>query len=184
MLEECVFAGFGGQGILMLGKLLAQAAMDQEMYASWLPSYGPEMRGGTCNCTVAFSDDEIGSPVAATYDVVIAMNQPSLEKFEPMVKPGGTLLVNSSIVPVKASRSDVEVHYVACDDIADEVAGSNRSANVVALGALHAIRNRLKTESFESAIRECFHSKGDKVIQPNLKAFRAGVEAAAQPAKA
>jgi 2-oxoglutarate ferredoxin oxidoreductase subunit gamma len=184
MLEECVFSGFGGQGILMLGKLFAQAAMEQDLFASWLPSYGPEMRGGTCNCTIAYSDDEIGSPVAASYDAIIVMNQPSLEKFEPKVKPGGTLLVNSSIVPVKAKRTDIEVHYVACDDLAEQSAGTSRAANVVAMGALHGVRPRLKTESFEKALREVFASKGEKVVAGNMKALRAGIDAAAEMANA
>ena len=184
MLEECVFSGFGGQGILMLGKLVAQAAMEQDLYASWLPSYGPEMRGGTCNCTIAFSDDEIGSPVAAKYDAIVVMNQPSLEKFEPMVKPGGTMLVNSSIVPVKAKRTDIDVHYVPCDDLAEKSAGTSKASNVVAMGALHGVRPRLKPESFEKALREVFASKGEKVIAGNIKALHAGFDAAKELANA
>ena len=183
MLEECTFAGFGGQGILMLGKLIAQAAMEQGLSASWLPSYGPEMRGGTCNCTVAFSDDEIGSPVAAAYDAIIVMNQPSLEKFEAKVKPGGTLLINSSIVPVKATRTDIDVHYAPCDDLAEKAAGTSRAANVAALGALHSVRPRLETESFEKALREVFAAKGDKIIDMNIRALHAGMEGVEQPAK-
>ena len=177
MLEECTFAGFGGQGILMLGKLIAQAAMEEGLNATWLPSYGPEMRGGTCNCIVAFSDDEVGSPVAAAYDAIAVMNQPSLEKFEPKLKSGGTLLVNSSIIPIKASRTDIDVHYCPCDDLATEATGSNKSANVVALGALHAVRPRLKTESLETALKEVFSPKGEKIVEMNVRALRAGMNA-------
>lgn len=180
MLEEYVFAGFGGQGILMLGKLVAQAAMEADLSASWLPSYGPEMRGGTCNCIVAFSDDEIGSPVAASQDAIVAMNQPSLEKFEPQVKPGGTVLINSSIVPVKASRTDIDVHYCPCDDLAVEAAGTNKAANVVALGALHAVRPRLTTEALEKALKDVFGAKGDKIVDMNIRALHAGINAMKQ----
>ena len=180
MLEENIIAGFGGQGVLSMGKLLAQAALDEGLSASWLPSYGPEMRGGTANCIACFSDDEIGAPLAASYDVVIAMNQPSLEKFESVTKPGGTLLVNSSIIPIKATRSDVDVHYVEANEISEKVTGSAKSANVVALGALHAVRPRLKTESLESALKVAFGSKGDKVVDINVKALHAGIDSVKQ----
>lgn len=177
MLEECLFAGFGGQGVLAMGKLLAQAAMDEGLYASWLPSYGPEMRGGTANCIVAFSDDEIGSPLAARYDAVVVMNQPSLQKFEPKVKPGGTLLVNSSMIPVKAQRDDISVHYAAANDISERVTGEQRSANIAALGGLHGVRPRLREDALIGAISAVFESKGDTVIRENIETFRAAVRA-------
>ncbi len=118
MLEEVLIAGFGGQGVLSMGQLIAQAAMEQGMNASWIPSYGPEMRGGTANCIVCVSDDEIGAPLAALYDAVVVMNQPSLEKFESKVKTNGTLLVNSSIIPIKTTRNDLEACYIEANDIA------------------------------------------------------------------
>jgi 2-oxoglutarate ferredoxin oxidoreductase subunit gamma len=177
MLEEVLLAGFGGQGVLMLGQLLAQAAMEQGLCATWLPSYGPEMRGGTANCITCFGDDEIGAPLAATYDVVVAMNQPSLEKFESKVKAGGTLLVNSSIIAIKSSRKDIDVHYVDANGISERVTGSARSANVVVLGAMHAVRPRLKTDSLIAALEYAFGRKGREVVQSNVEALRAGMSA-------
>lgn len=179
MLEETLFAGFGGQGVLLMGRLLAQAAMDEGYNATWLPSYGPEMRGGTANCIVVFSDDEVGSPLAATFDVVVAMNQPSLEKFAGKVKAGQTLLINSSMIPIRINRSDAHVHYVAANDLAESSTGAARSANVVALGALHAVRPRLRLPALEGAIKTLFASKGSKVIEANLRALHAGIESAA-----
>ncbi|HNO79089.1 MAG TPA: 2-oxoacid:acceptor oxidoreductase family protein [Phycisphaerae bacterium] len=177
MLEETILAGFGGQGVLMMGKLLAQAAMEEGTSATWLPSYGPEMRGGTANCIVVLSDDEIGSPVSEKYDTVVAMNQPSLQKFESKVRPGGTLLINKSIVPIKTSRNDVNTYYVEANDIAESECGTNRSANVVMLGALQSVRQKLKPDSIEKAIAHAFESKGQNVIDANLKAFAAGMNA-------
>ncbi len=177
MLEEYLIAGFGGQGVLSMGQLIAQAAMEQGLNASWLPSYGPEMRGGTANCIVCFSDDEIGSPLAAKYDAVIAMNQPSLEKFEKTVKADGTLLINSSIIPIKATRTDIDVQYIKANDLAETSAGSARAANVVALGALHAVRTRLNVDALESALKYAFGRKGDKVVEMNVRALHAGIAA-------
>lgn len=180
MLEEVLIAGFGGQGVLSMGKLIAQAAMEQGLNASWLPSYGPEMRGGTANCMVCFSDDEIGAPVAASYDAVIVMNQPSLEKFEKAVRPGGMLLINRSIIPVEAQRSDVDAHYIDANDLAESVAGTAAAANVVALGAWHAVRSRLDTSALEAALRHTFERKGEKVVESNIRALHAGMDAMAQ----
>ena len=174
MLEEVLIAGFGGQGILLMGKLLAQAAMEEGLNATWLPSYGPEMRGGTANCIVAFSDDEIGSPLASTYDAVVVMNQPSLEKFQSKVKPGGTLLVNRSMIPIDATRMDVEVIYVEANDIAESTTGESRCANVVMVGALHGIQPRLRDDSIERALHYAFKAKGGAVVEANVLAFRAG----------
>jgi 2-oxoglutarate ferredoxin oxidoreductase subunit gamma len=179
MLEEILIAGFGGQGVLSMGRLIAQAAMEQGLNATWLPSYGPEMRGGTANCIACFSDDEIGAPLAARYDAVVVMNQPSLEKFETAVRPGGTLIVNRSIIPISAKRSDIEVYYVHANDLAESVAGSATAANVVALGALHAVRTRLETSAIESALRSTFSRKGEKVVDANIRALHAGMEAMA-----
>jgi len=180
MLEEILIAGFGGQGVLSMGRLMAQAAMEQGLNATWLPSYGPEMRGGTANCIVCFSDDEIGAPLAASYDAVVVMNQPSLEKFEKFVRPGGSLIINRSIIPIEATRGDIEVHGVQANDLAEQVTGSATAANVVALGALHAVRTRLETAAIESAIRAAFGRKGEPVVAANLRALRAGMQAMAQ----
>ena len=177
MLEETIMAGFGGQGVLMMGKLLAQAAMEEDINATWLPSYGPEMRGGTANCIVVISDDEIGSPVSEQYDTVVVMNQPSLEKFQSKVRPGGTLLINKSIIPIPTTRDDVEAHYLEANDIAEAEVGSARSANVVMLGALQGLRRLLQPASIEAAIRDVFESKGQKVVDFNVKALKAGITA-------
>ena len=123
------------------------------------------------------SDDEIGSPVSEKYDTVVAMNQPSLQKFESKVRPGGTLLINKSIVPIKTSRKDVDAYYVEANDIAESECGTNRSANVVMLGALQSVRQKLKPDSIEKAIAHAFESKGQNVIDANLKAFAAGMNA-------
>ncbi len=177
MLEQTVLAGFGGQGVLMMGKLLASAAMDEGLYASWLPSYGPEMRGGTANCIVVVSDEEIGSPVSDACDAIVVMNQPSLEKFESKVRPDGTLIINKSIVPVETTRKDVNAHYLEADDIAEKNCDANRSANVVMLGALQSVRQILKSDSVRRAIACSFKSKGQQVIDANLAAFAAGTNA-------
>ena len=121
MLWTNIFAGFGGQGVLLIGQLLALAGMNEGREVSWLPSYGPEMRGGTANCSVVVSDEPIASPVLSMADCVIAMNTPSLDKFESCVNPGGKLFINSSIIEKKATRTDIEVYYVPCNEIADSL---------------------------------------------------------------
>ena len=176
MIEDTVFAGFGGQGILLGGKMLAQAAVDDGLNATWFPSYGPEMRGGTANCTVVYSDDEIGSPIASEYDMAVVMNQPSCDKFQPMVRAGGHLLVNSSLVQTEGLRTDLQVTAIPANELAEQ-AGSNRSANVVILGAYLAIKPHVKYETLEAVIRGTFGAKGEKVVAPNLKALRAGFDA-------
>ena len=121
MMKQYVFAGFGGQGMLLIGKFLAMANMLDGKHVSWLPSYGPEMRGGTANCSVTVSDEEIGSPLVDNCDVLIAMNLPSLDKFEHTVKPGGLIVVNSSIIDRKVLRDDVRVVYCDANRIAEKV---------------------------------------------------------------
>ena len=115
MMKEFIFAGFGGQGMLLIGKFLAMACMLDGKHVSWLPSYGPEMRGGTANCSVIVSDEEIGSPLIENADVIVAMNAPSLDKFESKVRPGGLLVINSSIIDRKSTRDDITVVY--CDSM-------------------------------------------------------------------
>ena len=178
MIEEVLFAGFGGQGILLAGQLVAKAAMDDGLFATWYPSYGPEMRGGTANCQVVYSDDEIGSPIASQYDTAVVMNQPSYEKFQPMVKPGGTLLVNASLIEVESPRGDVEIVEVQANELARAVA-SDRSANVVVVGAYNALKGLIKNETIEKVLRETFARKGEDVVDANLKAFAAGIDAVA-----
>jgi len=181
MIEELIFAGFGGQGILLGGRLIAHAAMKVGFNTTWFPSYGPEMRGGTCNCMTAYSDDEIASPVFNAFDAALIMNLPSLERFAPMVRKGGLLLVNTSLVNVTGVRRDVRLIEVPVTELARQF-GTDRSANVVMVGAYIAVRSWIRPATLEQAVRETFVSKGDEVVELNLRAFRAGHEAVAAAA--
>lgn len=172
MQTDIILAGFGGQGILLIGKMLAYAGMHQGKEVSWLPSYGPEMRGGTCNCTVVVSDTPVGSPVVRSPKVVIAMNRPSLDKFEPMLKPKGLLFINSSLIDRKAQRGDVETVYVPANEVAIEC-GSPKAANMVILGALVGKTDLVRLDYVKSTIEDTFAGK-DKIIQLNFKALERG----------
>ena len=172
MEEKIIIAGFGGQGVLSLGQFIAYAAMYENMEVSWLPSYGPEMRGGTSNCSVVVSDKPIGSPIIATPDTLIAMNKPSLDKFINKVKPGGLVIVNSSLIKDKVERDDVRVLYINANDIALE-AGSNKTANIVVLGAFIKMTGILKAEDVKNTIGKIFAAK-PKVIPMNHVAFDLG----------
>ncbi len=179
MKKDVLIAGFGGQGILLMGRLLAEAAMNDGYHATWFPSYGPEMRGGTANCITIFSDEEIGSPIAAQYDIVIAMNQPSLERFGPMVRPGGHLLVNSSMVPIQCERRDISCAYVPAVTIAGQMA-QERVANVVMLGSLLAVCPAPCAEAYEAAVESIIGVKKPELVEINLAALQAGKEAVEQ----
>jgi len=176
MQNEVMFAGFGGQGILLSAKILANAAMEQGFEVAWVPSYGPEMRGGTAYCTVVVSDRPIGSPIIRNPRHLVAMNRPSLEKFAPVIQPGGVILVNSTLISVPAGRDDVDELRVPVNDIAKDL-GNVRSANIVALSAFAA---RSKIVDFEM-IRKCVEaefSRKPKLIPLNLEAVAAGEKAA------
>ncbi|MBP7913644.1 MAG: 2-oxoacid:acceptor oxidoreductase family protein, partial [Proteocatella sp.] len=135
MENKVICAGFGGQGVMSMGQLLAYAGMIEDKYVSWLPSYGPEMRGGTANCGVTVSDEEIGSPIITNdADIAIVMNLPSLIKFEKDVKPGGKIFINSSLIEKKVERTDIEVYYIDANKIAADI-GNIKAANLVMLGA-------------------------------------------------
>ena len=172
MQKEVIMAGFGGQGILLIGKMLAYAGMNEGKEVSWMPSYGPEMRGGTCNCTVVISDRLVGSPVIQSPKAVLAMNLPSLDKFEPDIKPGGVLLVNSSLIKRQPTRDDITVIMVPANEIANEL-GSPRSANMVALGAYIGATNAVSMDKVEEIVRQNFAAK-PKLIDINLEALRRG----------
>ena len=170
-----IFAGFGGQGVLLIGKLVAYAGMDEGRNVSWLPTYGPEMRGGTANCSVVVSDDPIASPVLSMADCVIAMNTPSLDKFEANVLPGGKLFINSSIIDKKATRTDIDVYYVPCNDIADQL-GNPKVLNMAMLGAY---LEATKVVGVESVLQALLHSLGEKkahLIPLNRQAIEMGAE--------
>jgi 2-oxoglutarate ferredoxin oxidoreductase subunit gamma len=174
MLIKSVFAGFGGQGVLSMGLNLAQAAMMEGKHVTYLPSYGAEMRGGTANCTVAVSDEEIASPVASSPDFVIVMNQPSLIKFVNQVESGGVLFINSSSVEADISRGDIEIIQVAANDIAEKM-GSPRSANMVMLGAFCKKANLVSTATLIEGLKATLGSK-KALLDINKKALMTGYE--------
>ncbi|HSO66624.1 MAG TPA: 2-oxoacid:acceptor oxidoreductase family protein [Desulfatirhabdiaceae bacterium] len=176
MQSEVMFAGFGGQGILLSAKILAHAGMEQGFEVGWIPSYGPEMRGGTAYCTVVIADKPIGSPIIRNPKHLVAMNRPSLEKFAPVVKPGGVILINSSLISIGSNRPDVDELAIPVNDIAT-AAGSLKSANIVALAAFVARSGIVDSEILRECIREEFAAKA-KLIPLNMKAFDEGVKAA------
>ena len=169
MKKEVILSGFGGQGVMSIGKNLVEAAVAEDLEASWVPSYGPEMRGGTANCTVIISDERIGAPLVERPSEVVAMNRAALNKFESRVAPGGTVFVNSSIVPDKVSRD------VPCDEIASEL-GNPKVANMVMLGAYVAATGALKQETIETMIAGMFTGKKAKLVPLNLEALHRGME--------
>jgi 2-oxoglutarate ferredoxin oxidoreductase subunit gamma len=176
-----VIAGFGGQGVLLMGKILAHAGMRAGKQVSWLPSYGPEMRGGTANCTVVISDEPVGSPVVARPRVMLAMNLPSLDKFEAQVTPGGILIINTSLIHRRPTRDDVRVVDVPANEMAMAL-GSPRSANIVALGAYLGVTDVLSLETVAQIVRETFTSK-HKAVELNLAALEQGYAASSSPGK-
>jgi len=171
---EILMAGFGGQGMLLAGKVLAHAAMAGGMQVSWLPSYGPEMRGGTANVIVRLSTEPIASPLVTNPQALLVMNLPSLEKFAPRVKPGGVIVINRSLVPKDAEREDCLVIAVDARELA-QAAGSERAANFVMLGAYVGATDVVPGEVVEHAIEEEFTGGRAKHVPANLAAFRAGV---------
>ena len=175
MLVKTLISGFGGQGVISMGLTLTQAAMVEGMYVTYLPSYGAEVRGGTANCTVAVSDEEIASPIASSPDFVIAMNQPSLDRFQNQIKSGGVLFLNSSLVQSGTSRDDIEVVSVAADAIAKEM-GSARSANMVMLGAFIGVSGIVSLDGIMEGLSSTLKNK-HKLIAVNEKAITAGFNA-------
>ena len=176
MQSEVMFAGFGGQGILLSAKILAYTAMEAGSEVVWIPSYGPEMRGGTAYCMVIISDRPIGSPIVKNPGHLVAMNRPSLEKFAPVVKPGGVIMINSSLIPIRSERTDVDEIAIPVNDIAIE-AGSIRSANIVALAAFVARSGLVPMEALRESVKKEFARKA-KLIPLNMDAMDRGVQAA------
>ena len=174
MLIKTIFAGFGGQGVLSMGLSLAQAAMLEGKNVTYLPSYGAEVRGGTANCTIAISDEEIASPVASAPDFVIAMNQPSLVRFQNQVQSGGVLLFNSSLAEAEIRRGDIEVIGVPANRIAEEL-GSIRSANMVMLGAFIKKSNLVSLSTLIEGLGSTLGKEG-KVSAINKNALMAGYD--------
>lgn len=173
--EKVICAGFGGQGVMSMGQLLTYAGMLENKQVSWLPSYGPEMRGGTANCNVMISEGPIGSPVITNdATAAILMNLPSLIKFEENVAPGGIVIVNSSLIPNKVTRQDVKPYYVPANDIAGEL-GNVKAANMVILGAyLELAGYPVAIESIVEALKKVFGSSKAHLIPMNEDALRRG----------
>ncbi|MEG0391921.1 MAG: 2-oxoacid:acceptor oxidoreductase family protein [Anaerovoracaceae bacterium] len=171
--KKVFLAGFGGQGILLIGQMLAYAAMYEDKEVTWMPAYGPEMRGGTANCTVCISDDPIASPLVTSCDVLVAMNGPSLEKFEDMLVPGGNLFINSSLVTQKPKRTDINVYSVNCNEIARNEIGNPKTANMVMLGAIVQKSDVIRMETMEEVFEKTLTGGKAKLIPMNLKALEA-----------
>jgi 2-oxoglutarate ferredoxin oxidoreductase subunit gamma len=177
MIEKLRLAGFGGQGVMFMGKVLAHAAMLGDKHVTWIPSYGPEMRGGTANCSVIISDMEIGEPVASTPDILVALNEPSLRKFLDAVRPGGIIFVNSSLIHGVEIRKDVRVVDVPVNDMARDI-GLPGAINMVMLGAMIPHLKGVNRHLIEEAIRENVPASRQHMLDGNLKALAAGVDAA------
>ncbi len=175
MQNEIIISGFGGQGTLYAGQLLAYAAMDEGKHVTWIPSYGPEMRGGTANCTVVISDQEIGSPTVRNPRAVLAMNLPSLDKYEPLVAAGGCLVVNQSMVNRDVTRTDLRVVVLPANAIAMEI-GNERATNMVMLGALMANMDILPEGALERALKAHTAQRLQKFVEMNTRALARGAE--------
>ena len=175
MTEHILIAGFGGQGIMSLGQMLCYGGMLEGREVSFLPSYGPEMRGGSANCMVIVSDEPVGAPVFAQPDCVIAMNLPSLDKFEDTVLPGGRLFINSSLISQKAKRTDIEVHYIPANDIAGEL-GSARVAGMAVLGAYLALSGAVSHDAVLEALKKVLGPRKADMIPVNKAALTRGAE--------
>lgn len=174
MLIKTIFAGFGGQGVMSMGLNLAQAAMLEGKNVTYLPSYGAEVRGGTANCTVAVSDEEIASPVASSPDFIVAMNQPSLVRFQNQIQSGGVLFINSSLIEAEVSRGDIDIVRVPANSIAEKL-GSPRSANMVMMGAFTKKSNIVSVSSVIEGLKSALKDK-QKLIAINKKALMAGYD--------
>jgi 2-oxoglutarate ferredoxin oxidoreductase subunit gamma len=170
---EVILAGFGGQGILFMGKLLAFAAMLNGKKLSWLPSYGPEMRGGTANCHVIINDHPIGSPIVTKPDILVVMNRPSLDKFEDSVKTGGYVFVDSSLVDRKTKRDDVNVTYINATERADAL-GNKNLANMVMLGALLKVTGVFSPEEIEETMKKSLPKSKQALVEANMQAVKEG----------
>ncbi|MFI5255123.1 MAG: 2-oxoacid:acceptor oxidoreductase family protein [Candidatus Limnocylindrales bacterium] len=176
-----IFAGFGGQGLLFAGHVLAQAALDEGREVFWIPSYGPEMRGGTAACTVIIGDRPIGSPVVDQLDALVVLNPPSLAKYEALLAPGGLLIINDSLVEAEPRRTDVEVVRVRCTAIATKV-GSEQLTAVAALGALIARLPLVDPGAMRTALAGLLEGKAAALLDADLTAFEAGFVAASEQA--
>ena len=173
MLTKTIISGFGGQGVLSMGSTLATAAMLEGKYVTFLPSYGVEMRGGTANCTVAVSDEEIASPVASAPEFVVAMNQPSFVRFQGVLQAGGLLCVNSSLVNTESARSDIEILALPTSELAEKL-GSIKVANMIMLGALVRVSNTISYDAMLKNLTEILGAGKAKLLKLNREALAVG----------
>jgi len=177
MIRQFIIAGFGGQGILLMGQLIAHAGMVTGRNVSWMPAYGAEMRGGSCNCAVVVSDDPVGSPKVEEADALIAMNRLSMDLFEKNVKPGGMVLYNGSLIDAAPKRADIKAYKIPCNEIANNL-GNGRAANMVMLGALIALDPLYPAETLVESLREKLGPSREALIPVNRLALLEGMEAA------
>ena len=175
MEERIIIAGFGGQGVMAMGQLLTYSGMIEDKKVSWLPSYGPEMRGGTANCNVIISSEPVGSPVVLEATTAIVLNKPSLDKFESAVVPGGKLFVNSSLIDRKSTRDDIEVYYIPANEIANEL-GNSRTANMVMLGSYLEVSKPVEIDSIHKAFGKVFGESKAHLLAINKEALTRGSE--------
>lgn len=175
MYQGIRISGFGGQGVISAGVLLAQAGLEEGKEVSFFPAYGAEMRGGTANCSVVVSSDEVSTPIVTVPDTAIVLNEPSLAKFEPMVKPGGLLIVNTSLVNTKPTRKDIKVINVPCNEIAGEL-GNGKVMNMVAMGAFAAATGAVSIDAIAKALPKVYKKLKPEVIELNVKALKRGAE--------
>ena len=173
MTREYLFSGFGGQGILFTGKFLAYKALMEDKQVSWLPSYGPEMRGGTASCGVIVSDEAVGSPIVSNPDVLVAMNLPSLDKYEDAVVPGGAIFADSSLIERKVRRTDVDVYYIPATRLASEN-GTPTLANMIIAGKLLSVFGEDDEESLRATLGKIISAKRADMLEVNLKAMQLG----------
>lgn len=175
MKQEIIIAGFGGQGVLSMGKILAYSGLMEGKEVTWMPSYGPEQRGGTANVTVILSDDPISSPILNTYDIVIVLNQPSLEKFEGKVKPGGILIYDGYGIRTAITRKDIRVYRVDAMDAATEMK-NEKAFNMIVLGGLLKIVPMVRLENVLAGLKKSLPERHHKLIPMNEAAIRKGME--------
>lgn len=173
MTHDIVIAGFGGQGVMLLGQLITEAGLRENKKVTWLPSYGPEMRGGTANCSVVVSDTEIGSPIVINPSAAIVMNIQSFEKFAPMVKEGGILFINSSLIDNVCERTDIIQHRIPANDLAEKI-GSSRVANMIMLGAFLKATGAVEFETIVQALKDTLPPHRQNLMPLNEEALKTG----------
>ena len=173
--EEVLFAGFGGQGVLSMGQILAYSGMMEGKEVCWMPSYGPEMRGGTANCVVIVSNNSIISPIISTYDTVVALNQPSVDKFEKSIKSGGTMIYETSTVNKPPTRTDIKIIPVNANEEALKM-GFQKGFNMIVLGAFLEARKTVSPSGLEKGLQKALPERAHNLIPQNMEAFKKGAE--------